>query len=1017
MGWMLIGFIRNTTTFVFRRKGNMRRSILTLLSVFALAIAVLAPIGAAGAAETQTDLDLSARKTDVAKSPTGSYIVVMKIEPLVAEFGQDGLDSRPAKAERAARSRQHDRVLEESGASASDKVNTYSNAVDGFSARVSHSEAQAMTNRDDVFAVYVDELYQVTTENTPTFLGLTERGEAWSRGLTGEGVVIGVIDTGIWPEHPSFADDGTYGAPPVRLDDSVRPACEFGNRAHNPNDARFRCNNKLIGARQMLDTYRAVLGAEFYEYDSARDENGHGTHTASTAGGNGDVQATVFGIDRGIVSGIAPRAHIVAYKGLGDLGGFGSDLAAAIDQAVADGVDVINYSVGGGPSLTGPDDIAYLFAADAGVFVATSAGNSGPGAGTVGGPGSVPWLTTIGASTHDRTFEGSAALGDGSEYFGASITAGTDELTLVDAADAGDELCNIGALDPAVVSGNVVLCLRGAIARVDKSHAVLEAGGAGMILYNPTDTQALVTDNHWVPSVHINLTDGTAIKDNIAASGDPVAMINGGVAVSQDAPTMADFSSRGPNIVAEDLIKPDVTAPGVNVLAGNTPTPVGFSPPESGSPGELFQSISGTSMSSPHVAGLFALIKQAHPDWSPAMAKSALMTTAYQDVVKEDGVTPADPFDIGSGHVDPGGEAYALGSLFRPGVVYDAGFTEYLGFLCDAEPSIFTDPAGTCAGLDAAGIPTDASDLNLASIGVAELAGSQTVVRTITSVDNRTRTWKLAKSIVAPPGFEVDVTPIKVSLAPGESADFYVTITATESAVIGEWAFGSLTIEAGAYSAYSPIAVKATTIGTPAQVDGSGTDGSTSFDVTFGYTGDYTAAGHGLEAEAITSDTVLQDPDQNFDPNDGYSNAHEFVLSGDAYFRTALPPDSVDDPNIDLDMYLYDPNGVQVASSTTGGTDELINIVEPEDGTWTLYVHGWQTVTAAADYDLSSWIVSATPGGSLSVDGAPASAVVGTSGTVDISWSGLDAGTSYLGAVSHSDANGPLALTLVSVDG
>ncbi len=193
---------------------------------------------------------------------------------------------------------------------------------------------------------------------------------------------------------------------------------------HNPNDAPFTCNDKLIGARQMLATYRALIGAEPFEYDSARDENGHGTHTASTAGGNAGVQASIFGIGRGVVSGVAPRAHIVAYKGLGALGGFGSDLAAAIDQAVADGVDVINYSIGGGASLDGPDDIAFLFAADAGVFVATSAGNSGPGADSVGGPGTVPWLTTVGASTQARTFQGSAVLGNGDEYFGASVTAG-----------------------------------------------------------------------------------------------------------------------------------------------------------------------------------------------------------------------------------------------------------------------------------------------------------------------------------------------------------------------------------------------------------------------------------------------------------------------------------------------------------------------------------------------------------------------------------------------------------------
>ena len=239
-----------------------------------------------------------------------------------------------------------------------------------------------MTKQPGVVLVQPDVMRYKTTDSSPKFLGLTDRGGAWARGYTGEGVIVGIIDSGIWPEHPSFADDGSY--PPLSIGSIP---CEFGNTAHNPNDAPFTCNNKLLGARQMLETYRALIGAEPDEYDSARDDDGHGTHTASTAAGNAGVRADLYGIPRGRISGMAPRARIIAYKGLGNLGGFGSDLAAAIDQAVADGVDVINYSIGGGPSLLGADDFAFLFAADAGVFAATSAGNDGPGDATVGGPG------------------------------------------------------------------------------------------------------------------------------------------------------------------------------------------------------------------------------------------------------------------------------------------------------------------------------------------------------------------------------------------------------------------------------------------------------------------------------------------------------------------------------------------------------------------------------------------------------------------------------------------------------
>jgi subtilisin family serine protease len=984
----------------------MRRSILTLLSVFALAIAVLAPLGAAGAAETSTGLELAAQKGDVAKSPTGSYIIVMKAEPLIVEFGQDGLDTRKADKARAKKDKKHDEVLSESGASTSDLVNSYTNAVDGFSALVSYKEAQAMANRDDVLAVYPDELRQPTTDSSPEFLGLTDPAGAWQTGYDGEGVVIGVIDTGIWPEHDSFADDGSYPAPPITVGE-----CDFGNTAHNPEDVPFTCNNKLIGARQMLDTYRALIGAEPFEYDSARDGNGHGTHTASTSGGNAGVQAEIFGIDRGIVSGIAPRAHIVAYKGLGTLGGFGSDLAAAIDQAVFDGVDVINYSIGSGSFAIGPDDVAFLFAADAGVFVATSAGNDGPDAATLGSPSSVPWVTTVGASTQARTFQGTAVLGDGSEYFGASITAGAGPATLIDSADAGSELCVPGDLDPLLVDGNIVLCKRGAIPRVAKSEAVAIAGGLGMILYNASDAQAEVTDNHWVPSVHINNTDGLAVKAYIASEGDAAsAEIIGGVYTPAQGSVMASFSSRGPNRLSGDIIKPDVTAPGVNILAGNTPTP------EPGNvPGEYYQSISGTSMSSPHVAGVFALIKQAHPDWSQAMAKSALMTTARQDVTKEDATTAADPFDMGAGHIAPG-ERVHKGSSFQPGLVYEAGLFEYAAFTCGADLAVFSP--GTCEFLDAAGVPMDPSDLNISSIGIAEVAGSQTITRTVTSVAPGKRTFRA--SVDAPAGFEVTVNPSSFKLKRGQSLTYEVTVT-NVSAPLNSWRFGSLTWEekTGKYSVYSPVALKATLFDAPDTVTGSGTEGSTSFDVLFGYTGDYTAAPHGLSANAPADGVIGQDPDQTYPSGDdapgpaGGVNKTDFTVTASALVRWTLfvPGDD------DLDLFLQDSGGNIIAASTNGGTDEFIELVLPADDTYTMVVHGWSVPNAPLDYTLDYWDVPLASGGSLSIDSAPSSATLGETGTIDISWTGLTGGTSYLGLVSHSDAGGLLGFTTVDVDG
>lgn len=980
-----------------------------LLAVLALAVGVLTPV-AAGAADDSDSVELSGTQTTVEKSEYGSYIVVMTADPLLADFDQDELDSKAAKKQAQGLAKGHDKALKDAGVSTDVKVNEYVNALNGFSAVMSYGDALALAADKNVAMVVADELLQPDTDAAPEFIGVSGPASAWQTGYDGEGVVVGIIDSGIWPEHPSFADDGKFPKAPA-LDDS-RPNCEFGNTAHNALDVPFECNNKLIGARQMLDTYRALIGADPLEYDSARDDNGHGTHTASTAAGNADVDAYVFDGSEPLasVSGIAPRAHVIAYKGLGDQGGFTSDLASAIDQAVADGVDVINYSIGGGAAGPGGDEIAFLFAEAAGVFIATSAGNSGPGTATLGNPGTMPWMTTVGANTQTRFFQGTVVLGDGTEYEGASITPDApDNVPLVDAADVGGDLCVPGTLDPAEVSGKIVLCRRGAIARAAKSEAVYMAGGVGTILYNNSDVDNLYTDPHWTPAVHIDSTPGLAIKAYIAGDPTPTAAIvdTREIAEWPSAPSMTIFSSRGPNPVVGDVIKPDITAPGIQILAGNTPTPIG------GVQGELFQAIAGTSMSSPIIAGVFALIKQAHPEWTPAMAKSAIMTTAYQDVVDNDRVSPADPFDMGAGHVDPGNKVHK-GSAFQPGLAYDAGLFEYAAFTCGQDWGVFT--TGSCDFLESIGVPTDPSDLNYPSIAIDGVAGSQTVTRTVTSVaqDNGWRTYTV--SVDAPEGFEVTVSPSTFKIKKGQTATYEVTI-AGAGAPAGEWRHGSLTWsdKNGHYDVYSPISVNAALFGAPSEVFGSGTDGTASFDVGFGYTGAYSAAPHGLSARVDTSDFVTQDPDQTYPSSDDAPhgvNRHDFVVSGSAFVRWSLVIPGPDD----IDLFLEDSSGTIIAASTNGGTDELIELFLPADDTYTMVVHGWSIPSEPLDYTLESWDVPMASGGSLSINSAPTSAVVGATETIEVEWSGLTGGTEYLGAVSHTGDSGLMGLTLIGVD-
>jgi len=977
-----------------------------MFAVLATAFATAIP---ATGAESGSEAELGSQKI-VEEGKFDSYIVVMKADPLVVTEGRDNLDTKKANNRGKALKQEQDQVLEDAGVSTTDKTNEYVNALNGFSALITYDEALAIAADSKVAMVIPDELRQPTTDSSPTFIGLDGPAGPWSTGYDGEGVVVGVIDSGIWPEHPSFADDGSYPTPSILpLDGGTYPACDFGNVGHNVDDAPFACNNKLIGARQVMPTYRLLIGADPDEFDSARDDNGHGTHTASTAAGNADVVASVLGSDPQTISGIAPRAHVIAYKGLGNLGGFGSDLAAAIDQAVADGVDVINYSIGGGASLAGADDIAFLFAATAGVFAATSAGNSGPGPNTVGGPGSVPWITTVGANTQPRFFQGTVTLGDDDTYPGASITQGVSETTLVDAADHGGDLCVPGTLG-AGVAGTVVLCRRGAIARAAKSLAVFQAGGVGMVMYNNSDDDNLFTDTHWVPSVHIDNTPGLAIKGYIASEGASAtaSITTGDVTTWDSAPSITIFSSRGPNGVAPDIIKPDITGPGHQILAGNSPFP------DPGSvPGELFQSIAGTSMSSPHIAGVFALIKQAHPDWSAAMAKSAIMTTAHQDVVDNDRSTPADPFEMGAGHVDPGNKVHK-GSAFQPGLVYDAGLFEYAAFTCGADLGVFTP--GSCVFLDNIGIPSDASDLNLPSIAVAELAGSQTVTRTVTSVTNENGWRTFDVSVEAPDGYTVSVSPSTIKLKRGDSATYEVTIS-NDAGPAGEWRFGSLTWSdrTGHYDVRSPIAVNAARFGSPPLVTGSGESGTTSFDVGFGYTGPYTAAAHGLAENASVGDSVGQDPDQSYPSvDDAYPGVikHDFVVSGSLFLRWSLAIPGPDD----IDLFLEDSGGNIIATSTNGGTNELIELTLPADDTYTMVVHGWLIPSAPLPYTLNFWDVPLAGGGSLVIDSAPASATEGTVGTLDLSWTGAVPGIN-LGIVSHDTGAGVEGLTFVEVNG
>ena len=992
----------------------MKRSLLRYLSGVAL---LALPFALAAQVNVPEGLSAESAKADVlTESPNGLYIIQMIDDPVVAyEGGIKGLKAtKPQKGKKinpnSAHVTKYVDYLKGRHATALSKVGggqkvyNYQYSFNGFAAKLSHGQAKKMQSVDGVVAVRADSVQILDTATTPDFLGLTAEGGLWDIGVDGEDVIIGIIDGGVWPESLSFTDrTGSNGneTKDGKLDYQQIPGWH-GKCTPGEAFTAADCNQKLIGARYYNGGWGGNAGIDAslpWEFNSPRDFGGHGSHTASTAGGNQDTPMTGQQAFFDGANGIAPRARIAAYKTCWETGEggscFSSDSVAAIDQAVADGVDVINYSISGSRTnfLDSVED-AFLFAADAGVFVAASAGNSGATS-TVAHPG--PWVTTVAASTHDRTYDASATLGIGADYTGSSTnTTGAGPADLVYSANvglAGEDptevrLCYPGTLDPALVTGKIVLCDRGAIARVDKSLAVFQAGGIGSFLANPAPGQSLNADFHSVPTIHVDNVAGDAIRAYATGGGTPTAEIFPSYFAPVPAPNIAGFSSRGPLLAGDgDMLKPDVSAPGVDILAA-------VAPPGNG--GQDFASYQGTSMSSPHVAGLGALMKDMHPGWSPMAIKSALMTTGY------DLLSGADPFAQGAGHVDPNSAA-------DPGLVYDHGFTDWLGFLCGTGQL----QASYCPIL---GI--DPSDLNVASISIGALAGSQTVTRTVTSVSDEPEYYEFSAAV---PGIDVVSDPSSFTINPGQSVTVEMTFT-NATAPTGSYATGFVYWTSGSHEVRSPVAVKPIYFAAPGQVSGSGEDGSASFDVSFGYDGDYSAAAHGLEPANKQDGNVVDDPanDINEALGSGVGVTFEVVVvpAGTALTRISLFDDYTDGDD-DLDLYVFGPDtaGFPFQGSSGSGTSaEQVDLVLPAPGVYFAVVHGWQTDGPDANYTLFDWSVSATPGGNLSVDSAPASATLGATEAVNINWSGAAGGTKHLGAISHADGGGLIDLTAVSVD-
>lgn len=944
------------------------------------------------------------------------YIVQMKNSPIVAYEG----DIKGYKATKAAKGKKinpnsalvkryakfldnsHNKALESVGVEG--KIYDYHYALNGFAALLTPAQAAAMKARSDVQQVWLDEIRQPTTNSTPEYLELSGAGGVWETYGKGEDVIVGIVDTGINPEHPSFSDQTDFsnatGASGKRtLAYGPAPSDWYGDCISGEQWSQDDCNNKLIGARWYVSGFSAhgASGITPDQMYSIRDTDGHGSHTAGTAAGNEGPMNSINGEP---VSGIAPRARIAAYKVCWIGGCAGADSAAAIDQAVADGVDVINFSIGGPSTVfAGPEDIAFLFAADAGVFVATSNGNDGPGTQTTGTPAGVPWLTAVGATQDNEVFaltlEVDAPLSD--SYLGLE---GSSEVQF---SDTGDISGDIVSADPhngcsalsnsGDIAGKIALVIRGVCAFSDKYNNAAAAGATAIVVYNDGANASRVAPiimsapGTTIPGMMIAHPDGVLIDATAGTSG----LVGPSTQISGDN-RIAGFSSRGPNGGAMDVIKPDVAAPGVSIIAA-------------GAGANGYIRISGTSMASPHVAGAFALLKEAHPDWSAAMAKSALMTSGRQNLLKTFGPDDADPFDIGAGHIVPA-------DAFEPGLVYNAGFLDYLAFSCDNNVQLVNN--ATCAWLAGNGFPTDGSDLNLASIGIADFLGTQTVTRIVTSVTDGTTEFTAV--VDAPSGIDVTVAPNVFSLAKGDSQTISIEFTANGAVVPNAWTFGSLTWtnDGGASDARSPIAIRPQQMSADGEVSASGINGSVDIDVEFGYTGAYSAVVKGMSSAIVIADSV-----------NGTSNLGDaFCLGLPAmdHLRFATFDEDTTTPGADdIDIRLYYnascsfTGAVQIGGSGGATSVEKIDIVNPPAGVYITVIDYY----AAAVGDSIDYKAFITPviGDSFNTGVvAPAAAVTGASGVVTVTYGPLSAGTRHLGIVSHQDGVGEIARTIIGVD-
>jgi subtilisin family serine protease len=732
---------------------------------------------------------------------------------------------------------------------------------------------------------------------------------------TGAGTVIGVLDSGIWPESPSFAKQ------------MPAPAGWHGTCQTGYGFSAEHCNGKIVGARYFADAFLSVRGSlPPGEYLSPRDAVGHGTHTASTAAGLPVEKVTISGRDFGSVSGVAPDAQIAVYKVLWGGSGYDADIIAGIDAAVADGVQVLNYSIGtefGDSEPNTPVGNAFLNATLAGVFVSAAAGNTGFSSAI---SNAQPWVTTVGAAVTNVN-EGTVRLGDGTAITGASLDVLPDgrQLPLVFGEQAGSleegaAYCIPDSLDPAKVKDRVVAC---ALESPYDAVAELKAkGAAAMLLFDPYGNFR-INSVYDFPVLYLNTreqagklfnylmrhpVDGTAL---LTSGGD-------GSSVPGGAPSVADYSSTGPDKVHYGLTKPDLVAPGSDIIAA-------VSPP--GNFGRQYDAYSGTSMASPQVAGTAAILRAEHPDWSPGAVASALRTTATDTVGNNS------PLARGSGMLAPDRAA-------DPGLVIEPDAKSLIAFSEAAQP--------------------DGRELNVPSISLREYDGTKPVVltRKLTNVGSKQETYHA--SVTGLTGMQVSVNPAAVTVAPGETATVTITLR-RGSAPWDRYVTGAITWRGTAHQVRIPVAARPWGI-TPRQYDDDLEEfgriaGGAFGDFEPGFTGPVSGRSTGYAPMRWESYAMPAGVNGGvFDREALGVRAHTFTVPTDS--AGIVVETAADDPDTNLDLWLYKGDKLVYRSDASWHSSERAWVFMPEAGTYTAYVFAQAAGGPVVDYELGHVVLS-----------------------------------------------------------